>query len=227
MRKLMTIIFTIICVLISSNGLAENTYISAAELPSEVADGWHEVYTVNGNTISMDIDVYVPNVSQVPIVRISQYTHMNPPNLTDVRITGNETGRFVAVKPINPLESPSKDIGKSIRVIPLSELSDQVAYAENNELSIVCPYVLYQLGVTNENLSFYLGLGMVIAKIVCNVLAKNEERRIDRVKKEQTVSICKGMKHMLEGSKKYAETEESCKLIELSILEIDKIINSD
>ena len=195
MRKLMTIIFTIICVLISSNGLAENTYISAAELPSEVADGWHEVYTVNGNTISMDIDVYVPNVSQVPIVRISQYTPMNPPNLTDVRITGNETGRFVAVKPINPLESPSKDIGKSIRVIPLSELSDQVAYAENNELTFgeakaAAEQLVNQFGFGDCDFDFehpydLMGYGMMVGQLRYTDEDDSLGRYTDKVYKEK------------------------------------------
>lgn len=93
--------------------------------------------------------------------------------------------------------------------------------------SVVCPYVLYQLGVTDENISFYIGLGMVIANIVCNTLAKNEEKRIEKEEKKQTIFLCISMKHLLEDSKRYIETEESKQQIEQSLDEINKIINGN
>lgn len=109
--------------------------------------------------------------------------------------------------------------------------AENLAYSINSRFGyfddlagIIAPYILYQTGITNENISFYIGLGLVIAKIICDALASKKEEKIEAVDKKNIKLICKGLKEQLVISKNYA-TEEEINNIDKSIEEIDKIIN--
>lgn len=92
--------------------------------------------------------------------------------------------------------------------------------------SVVGPYILYQCGITDENLSFYLALGMTMSNIICDVLAKHEEKNIEKLKHEETKVICKSIYQLLEKTKKRNQLHRVKDLqIEKSMNEIQKILD--
>ena len=94
--------------------------------------------------------------------------------------------------------------------------------------SIVGPYILYQCGVTDENLSFYLALGMILSNIICDILAKHEEENIEKMKNEETKTVCKSIYHLLEKTKKRNQLHRvHDSQIEKSMKEIQKIIDKN
>lgn len=109
--------------------------------------------------------------------------------------------------------------------------AENLAYSINSRFgyfddlaSIIAPYMLYQAGITNENISFYIGLGLVIAKIICDTLANKKEEKREMLDNKNIKIICERLKEQLIISKNYA-TEEEINIINKSIEEIDKIIN--
>ncbi len=90
--------------------------------------------------------------------------------------------------------------------------------------SVVAPYFLYQAGITDENISFYIGLGLVVANIICDRLASKKEEKNAKLSEKNVKTICQELKKQLNISKKYANDDE-VSVINKSIEEIDKIIN--
>lgn len=92
--------------------------------------------------------------------------------------------------------------------------------------SIIGPYLLYQLGITDDCFSFYLSLGMTISNIICDILSKHEEKNIERIKNEETKKICKSVNLLLvKANEKNQQCGENDPQIPKSIAEIQKIIN--
>ena len=114
-------------------------------------------------------------------------------------------------------------------------VSAKFAYSVNEKYgytidvaSIVGPYILYQCGITDENLSFYLAIGMTLSNIICDVLAKHEEKNIEKVKNEETKTICKSLYQLLERTSKRNQLHRKRDLqIEKSMKEIQKILNEN
>lgn len=92
--------------------------------------------------------------------------------------------------------------------------------------NVVCPYVLYQFGITDENLSFYIGIGMTIANIICDVLAKKEEKKQEKLSEEQMFAICSSLKRLLINAKLESDNPRECDELQKSISELDKIIEN-
>lgn len=108
--------------------------------------------------------------------------------------------------------------------------AEQFAYTINDQFghsidiaNIVCPYVLYQFGITDENLSFYIGFGMTIANIICDVLAKKEENKREKLNEEQIATICSSLRKLLINGKSMSNNSKECDEIQKSISELDKI----
>lgn len=112
--------------------------------------------------------------------------------------------------------------------------AETIAYSINNKVgystdiaSIICPYVLCQMGVTSENVSFYIGLGMVIANIICDMLAKKQEDKIatqDKLENEEIKKICQEMKKYLDNSTNtQGSKEESIQQLQDSIENIEQL----
>lgn len=87
---------------------------------------------------------------------------------------------------------------------------------------VVGPYFLYQVGVTDENISFYLSLGLVVAKIICDSLASKKEERDEKAEKDRIKIVCAELTQVLERAKNNAGGKER-KSIEASIEEMKKI----
>ena len=115
------------------------------------------------------------------------------------------------------------------------DVSAKFAYSVNEKYgytidvaSIVGPYILYQCGITDENLSFYLAIGMTLSNIICDVMAKHEEKNIEKVKNEETKTICKSLYQLLERTSKRNQLHRKRDLqIEKSMKEIQKILNEN
>lgn len=94
--------------------------------------------------------------------------------------------------------------------------------------SVVGPYILYQCGITDENLSFYLSLGMTISNIICDVLSKHEEKNIENIQQAEAKTICKSIYQLLEKTKKRNQLHGvKDSQIEKSMNEIQKILDKD
>lgn len=117
----------------------------------------------------------------------------------------------------------------------LIDKAGKLAYSINDKYgysidiaSIIGPYLLYELGITDDTFSFYLSLGMTISNIICDILAKHEEKNIERMKNEETKMICRLLKQLLvkvnENNQQCGENDPQ---IQKSIDEIQKITDDD
>ena len=91
--------------------------------------------------------------------------------------------------------------------------------------SVVGPYILYQCGITDENLSFYIALGMTLSNIICDILAKHEEKNIEQLETEQMANVCKATYHLLKKTQKRNQLHKvHDPQIEKSIVETSKLL---
>lgn len=94
--------------------------------------------------------------------------------------------------------------------------------------SIVGPYILYQCGITDESIAFYLSLGMVLSNIICDVLAKQKENYIQKKNNDDMKAVCKSLYHLLEKAIKQNQLQGTCDIqMEKSLKEIQKILDED
>lgn len=92
--------------------------------------------------------------------------------------------------------------------------------------NVIAPYFLYQAGVTDETFSFYVSLGLVVAKIICDSMALKKETRDDIADKEKIKTICNELINSLIIAKTYAD-ENQQEALDKSIKEISKIRDLD
>lgn len=104
-------------------------------------------------------------------------------------------------------------------------INDQFGYTVDIT-SVVCPFLLSQFGVTNEFLSFYIGLGMTITGIIIDGLANKEARRREKLNEKQIITLCTVLKNKLEDAQKANLSSEERAALEKSIVELEKISNS-
>lgn len=90
--------------------------------------------------------------------------------------------------------------------------------------SVVCPYILYEFGVTNEEVSFYLGLGMVLANIICDSLSQIKTEQMEKTDETCEKEVYKTLIILLEEARKNTKSKQSKKQICESLDQISKII---
>ena len=90
--------------------------------------------------------------------------------------------------------------------------------------SVVAPYILYELGVTSDSIAFYIGLGMVLANIVCDSLSNMKEDQLSEKTDSDNKEICKAINVLLNEAKKKAKGKEAKKQIDESIEQISKLL---
>ena len=90
--------------------------------------------------------------------------------------------------------------------------------------SVVAPYILYELGVTSDSIAFYVGLGMVLANIVCDSLSNIKEDQLSEKADSDNKEICKALNVLLNEAKKKAKGKEAKKQIDESIEQISKLL---
>ena len=70
-------------------------------------------------------------------------------------------------------------------------------------VNVLCPFILYNLGITDASTSFYIGLGLVIAKIICDSLAnkaKKKEEQLEKIQIKELEETCSKMLHYIENN---------------------------
>lgn len=86
-------------------------------------------------------------------------------------------------------------------------------------VSVVCPYVLYLFGITDENLSFYIALGLAVSNIICDTLAVKKEASIEKEDTDEKIATINAMIILLENAQKYNNIQ-----IESSLNELRKLL---
>lgn len=150
---------------------------------------------------------------------------------------------------LNNSQTMSKMAGVSYRISNVDELAaafikqyqkvidkaGEFAYSINEKFgytmdiaSVVGPYILYQCGITDESITFYLALGMVLSNIICDVLAKHKENDIEKKNDDEMKAVCKSLYHLLEQAKKQNQLHGiHDSQIEKSLKEIEKILEEN
>jgi len=91
--------------------------------------------------------------------------------------------------------------------------------------SVAGPFFLYQCGVTDENVTFYLTLGLTISNIICNIMANKHGEKLEQYKNEEVETICKSVLHLLNTSKKKTQMKKKQDpQLDKCIRELDKIV---
>lgn len=119
------------------------------------------------------------------------------------------------------------------------EKAEDFAYSINSRFehgidlaSVLCPFILYKLGVTDETASFYVGIGLILAKIVCDSLANNKQKKIELSQKMQLNELketCSTLKTFMENSseciprKEFEEINNSLS----TVIESLELLNDD
>lgn len=71
-------------------------YVSIQDIREEVMGGWHETYEAHGRTIVVDVEICVPEVEEIPIVRVWYPGTITPlPANSDVGSSDHEGIAFV------------------------------------------------------------------------------------------------------------------------------------
>lgn len=89
--------------------------------------------------------------------------------------------------------------------------------------SVVAPYILYELGVTSDSVAFYMGLGMVLANIVCDSLSNMKEEQINKKIDSNSKEIYKAINVLLIEAKKNAKGNKAKAQIDESLEQISKL----
>ena len=89
--------------------------------------------------------------------------------------------------------------------------------------SVVAPYILYKLGVTSDCVAFYMGLGMVLANIVCDSLSNMKEEHMDKKSDFNNKEIYKAINVLLIEAKKNAKGKKAKAQIDKSLEHISKL----
>ena len=90
---------------------------------------------------------------------------------------------------------------------------------------VVCPYILYELGITGEKLSFYLGLGMVLAKIVCDSLSQMHAEKLEAAKDSEQKEVYAALKGFLEKAGENTADPEAVQQISNSLEQITGLMD--
>lgn len=115
----------------TSNAFATK-YVSIADIKEEVKSGWHQTYTYKGETIQIHAEIIIPDVDEVPIVRVKWADDLHPvnePATAEIEQLSNNGGFISFVKSKEGVfwgTSVSNDGGESIIY------REQCAQAENS-----------------------------------------------------------------------------------------------
>lgn len=107
--------------------------------------------------------------------------------------------------------------------------TEEFSYKINNRFgytidlaNVIAPYFLYQAGVTDATYSFYIGLGLTVANIICDSLASQKETRDEAMNDKRIRTICNELTKYLIISKASADVKYQ-DTINKSIEELGKI----
>lgn len=93
--------------------------------------------------------------------------------------------------------------------------------------SVVGPYILYLIGVTDESMAFFISLGMTIANIICDNLASKHEEQLVLSDEKDRKQVLEAIEYLLEKAQLSASVDNDRQQTTKSLGEIRKIIDSD
>lgn len=115
---------------------------------------------------------------------------------------------------------------------PILDKACLFAYRINTKLGhsidlagVVCPYILYELGITDEKLSFYLALGMALAKIVCDSLSQNHAKKLEAAEAREQKEAYAALKNFLEKAGANTAEPEAAQQISNSLEQITGLMD--
>ena len=107
--------------------------------------------------------------------------------------------------------------------------TEEFAYKINNRFghtidlaNVIAPYFLNLAGVTDDKYSFYIGLGLTVANIICDSLASQKEKRDEAMNDKSIRTISRELANYLAISKANADAAYQ-DTINKSIEELEKI----
>ncbi|MEA5014254.1 MAG: DUF6034 family protein [Candidatus Limiplasma sp.] len=92
----MTMVFAL-----GTNAIAAQ-YVSINDLKEETKGGWHETYHVNGEAVVLDVDIEIPDINRVPVVKIRypvDIQPINPPPNADILLSRDGFSYSIESKP--------------------------------------------------------------------------------------------------------------------------------
>jgi hypothetical protein len=101
--------------------------VSIIDIREEVKDGWHQTYEAHGRTIVVDVEIDVPKVDAVPILRVGFPPQLEPHNDSGGYVASDLTGIVYAVESsTNAYEGPGDPY----------EITEPDARADNSPLTL-------------------------------------------------------------------------------------------
>ena len=69
MMKKLSLLAALLC-MVCASALAESKYYSIHDLPAVTSSRWEARYEAHGRTISVDVDVTIPDVDNAPVITV-------------------------------------------------------------------------------------------------------------------------------------------------------------
>ena len=136
MSKTLKVLYplALIALLVSSciPSTADEKYVTIAEIREETKNGWHETYTVDGQTITVDVEIEIPDVDSVAAIQVTFSKDLHPDAPASAVIARNDKTGFiyyVSSKTNSFLGEVGNDPAGSMR------LTEKGAQAENSPLT--------------------------------------------------------------------------------------------
>ncbi len=123
---------TMLLVSLRMPSTAAGEYATVADIREETKNGWHETYTVDGRTVTVDIGIKIPDVDKVAAVRVALAQNIQLTVPENAKIVGNdETGfAYYVMNSEHPFIG-----GGDERHTAVLRLMEQGVRAENSPLS--------------------------------------------------------------------------------------------
>ena len=137
MRKLSMIFLTVLFLFIE-NGYAQEEYYTIDQVREQAGTGWHNVYEAYGRKITVDIEIKMPDVAQVPIEKL-ELARMEP------KVTEEDGGLKFCIRPwenvfgfytLNFIEPIPNKIDKKNELCIENPNEWDRMYAEGNEYTL-------------------------------------------------------------------------------------------
>lgn len=98
MRKVVLVAILVMVLLSNACVATAQTTVPIAEIKKEVEGGWHKTYEAHGRTITVDIDIDVPDVQAVPIIRTTYPPELEPLDVSSTDSVSVSRDGLVIVK---------------------------------------------------------------------------------------------------------------------------------
>lgn len=162
--KRFVVLLAVAITLLAQTASAATPNLTISQVRDETTAGWHETYEAHGRTIIVDIDIQLPDVDALPVLRIRKKPAVDASFAAgyDAEYWQNDPGKLIAElnRPAGIIDERSlKNVGSNDVNIPLHTLDWDTAYAEDNPLTyqgavnIIAEHLL-RLGIDPDQVDF-------------------------------------------------------------------------